>query len=54
MQPSAPDLMKGGLTNAGLRVAGTSFFNDSLAHILLGLACSAAHLIATIALLAAN
>lgn len=44
----------GGLTDAGLRVACTTFLHCSLTHAVLGLAGSAAHLDAAATLLAAH
>lgn len=46
--------MGGGLTNAGLRVACTSFLHRSLTHDVIGLAGSAAHLDSAATFLAAH
>lgn len=44
----------GGLTDAGLRIAGPPFFHYSLAYVVLGLTGSAAHLDSTPTFLAAH
>lgn len=44
----------GGLTDAGLRVAGATFLNRSLTHSVFRLAASTAHLHSSAALLAAD